>query len=174
NEEWGLEGDLEFDHRKQEHVRRSYENLKERDKTRLVVDNSGWSHVVTDINDYHRYFTLPEQHQQWKNDLDQNIINDSDANFVSNYYSHGEPKIISEFGVWGLPNVNHLKLFYEGQEPWWFVNQGEKTHQDDYKRPYTLFQNFDKFGISNAFHTYEKLSILTQKRMFRAVKSLIE
>ncbi|WP_347549073.1 sugar-binding domain-containing protein [Pseudalkalibacillus hwajinpoensis] len=174
NEEWGLEWDLDFDKDKQAHVQQSYEQVKKWDPTRLVCDNSGWSHVQTDINDYHRYFVLPEQNNQWKKDVHTHIIGEPDKNFVPGFQSDNEPQIVSEFGVWGLPDVNKLKSFYNGAEPWWFVNQGEQTHQDDYKRPSTLFRNFDKFGISRAFQDYEKLAVLSQRRMFRATKALIE
>ncbi|GGF22512.1 hypothetical protein GCM10010954_21660 [Halobacillus andaensis] len=174
NEEWGLEWDLDNDKEKQAHVQQSYELVKKWDPTRLVCDNSGWSHIQTDINDYHRYFVLPEQHNQWKEDVHSHIIGEPDKNFVPGFQSDNEPQIVSEFGVWGLPDVDKLKSFYNGAEPWWFVNQGEQTHQDDYKRPSTLFQNFDKFGISKAFQNYEKLAVLSQRRMFRATKALIE
>lgn len=174
NEEWGLEWDLDFDKEKQEHVNDSFVKVKNWDKTRLVCDNSGWSHVKTDINDYHRYFVLPDQLKEWKEDLDNFVISNPDANFVPGSHSNNEPKIISEFGVWGLPDVNKLKEFYRGTEPWWFVNQGEQAHQDDYKKPFTLFQNFEKFGISKALGSYERLAVLSQKRMVRAVKSVIE
>ncbi|WKA60345.1 glycoside hydrolase family 2 TIM barrel-domain containing protein [Planococcus shenhongbingii] len=174
NEEWGLEWGLDFDKQKQEHVNSSFEKVKEWDTTRLVCDNSGWSHVNTDINDYHRYFVLPDQQKEWKEDLDNFIISNPDANFVPGYHSNNEPKIVSEFGVWGLPDVNKLKEFYQGTEPWWFINQGEETHQDDYKKPFTLFQNFERFGISKALGSYEQLAVLSQKRMVRAVKSVIE
>lgn len=174
NEEWGLEWDLDFDQEKQQHVKDSFMQVKEWDPTRLVCDNSGWSHIETDINDYHRYFVLPDQQKEWKEDLDNFVISTPDANFVPGNHSKNEPKIISEFGVWGLPDVNKLKEFYQGTEPWWFVNQGEEAHQDDYKKPFTLFQNFEKFGISKAFGTYEQLAVLSQTRMVRAVKSVIE
>ncbi|MFC0471768.1 glycoside hydrolase family 2 protein [Halalkalibacter kiskunsagensis] len=174
NEEWGLEWDLEFDKEKQDHVRELFEQVKKWDPSRLVCDNSGWSHVKTDINDYHRYFALPEQLDKWEEDLDELISENPDQNFVSGLKSNHEPKIVSEFGVWGLPNVNKLKAFYEGKEPWWFANQGEETHQDDYKKPYTLFENFERFGIKDAFGDFDRLADVSQKRMFRAVKSLIE
>ncbi|MCL7746817.1 glycoside hydrolase family 2 protein [Halalkalibacter alkaliphilus] len=174
NEEWGLEWDLEFDKEKQAHVLELFEKVKGWDPSRLICDNSGWSHVKTDVNDYHRYFVLPEQLDQWEEDLDDLIINNADKNFVAGKSAGNEPKIISEFGVWGLPNVNKLKEYYQGKEPWWFANQGEQTHQDDYKKPYTLYENFERFGISKAIGDFDRLAELSQKRMLRAVKALIE
>ncbi|OUS78551.1 hypothetical protein B1748_00280 [Paenibacillus sp. MY03] len=174
NEEWGLEWDLEFDPEKQKHVAELYDWLKEWDPTRLICDNSGWTHIKTDINDHHRYFACPEQLDEWREDLDELLIGNPDKNFVAPYRSQGEPIIVSEFGVWGLPSVERLKDFYDGNEPWWFINQGEETHQDDYKKPTTALDNMDKFGLASAFGDFETLAVHSQRRMFRAVKSLIE
>jgi hypothetical protein len=174
NEEWGLEWDLARDPDKQKHVAELYDELKRYDPTRLLCDNSGWTHVKTDINDYHRYFVCPDQLDAWKQDLDDFVVGNPDANFVDGYRSNGEPIIVSEFGVWGLPSMKMLKQHYGDREPWWFINQGEETHQDDFKKPVTAFENFSKFGINNVFDSFEELARASQKRMFRAVKSIIE
>jgi hypothetical protein len=173
NEEWGLEWDLANDPVKQEHVEEMYDYVKELDPTRLICDNSGWTHVKTDINDHHRYFVCPDQLEAWQKDLDEFVIGDPDRNFVDGYQSNGEPIIVSEFGVWGLPSVDKLKEHY-GEEPWWFVNQGEESHQEDYKKPTTGMENFTKYQLNETFGTFENLAVASQKRMFRAVKSVIE
>ncbi|MEZ0108960.1 hypothetical protein ABH920_002970 [Catenulispora sp. EB89] len=59
NEEWGLDWDVVADPAKQEAVRRAYEQLKELDPSRPAVDNSGWSHVATDLVDWHIYDETP-------------------------------------------------------------------------------------------------------------------
>jgi hypothetical protein len=174
NEEWGLEWDLEFDIEKQEHVAKLFDEVKRWDNTRLYCDNSGWTHVKTDINDHHRYFALPEQIKEWENDLDEYVIGQRERNFVTGYQSKGEPLLVSEFGMWGLPSLGKLRDFYQGKEPWWFVNQGDGTHQDDYKKPTTALVNHSKFGIQEALGDLENLAVISQKRMFRGVKSLIE
>lgn len=174
NEEWGLEWDLDRDTEKQRHVAEMYDELKEYDPTRLICDNSGWTHVKTDVNDHHRYFVCPDQLTEWQHDLDDFVIGDPDKNFVGNYRSNGEPIIVSEFGVWGLPSMEALKEHYGDQEPWWFINQGEETHQDDYKRPVTARENFSKFELHKTFENFEILAVASQRRMFRAVKSIIE
>ncbi|CAG7657010.1 glycoside hydrolase family 2 protein [Paenibacillus allorhizosphaerae] len=174
NEEWGLEWDLEFDPEKQRHVAELVDTVRAWDPTRLICDNSGWTHIKTDINDHHRYFACPDQLDEWRKDLDEFVIGDPDANFVKPYRSQGEPIIVSEFGVWGLPDVERLKTFYDGNEPWWFVNQGEETHQDDYKKPTTAMENMNKFGLDRTFGGFERLAVHSQRRMFRAVKSLVE
>ncbi|MCC7208815.1 MAG: beta galactosidase jelly roll domain-containing protein [Anaerolineae bacterium] len=55
NETWGLEFSLQTDAAMQTWVARLYDDLKAADPTRLVVDNSGWSHVRTDLADFHYY-----------------------------------------------------------------------------------------------------------------------
>ncbi|WP_280770694.1 glycoside hydrolase family 2 protein [Salipaludibacillus daqingensis] len=173
NEEWGLEWTLSKDKDKQIHVEELYERIKKIDPTRLICDNSGWVHVKTDINDYHRYFTLPEQKSEWEKDLDTFIVGNKEANFVHGYESRKEPVIVSEFGMWGLPSVDNLIEHYEA-EPWWFLNQGDETHNEDYKSPKTAELNFQKFGLDKIFGDFEELAKTSRSRMFRGVKSLIQ
>ena len=59
NEEWGLDWDVPGDPAKQAAVRRAYDRLKTLDPHRPVVDNSGWSHVATDLVDWHIYDDSP-------------------------------------------------------------------------------------------------------------------
>ncbi len=60
NEEWGLDWDVAADPAKQEAVRRAYDLLKALDPTRPAVDDSGWSHVATDLVDWHIYDETPK------------------------------------------------------------------------------------------------------------------
>ena len=59
NEEWGLDWDVPGDVAKQDAVRKAYRMLKALDDTRPVVDNSGWTHVETDLIDWHVYDEHP-------------------------------------------------------------------------------------------------------------------
>ena len=59
NEEWGLDWDVPGDPGKQEATRRAYQLIKRLDLQRPVVDDSGWSHVATDIVDWHIYDETP-------------------------------------------------------------------------------------------------------------------
>lgn len=173
NEEWGLEWDLGNDPDKQAHVRNMYDEVKALDPTRLICDNSGWIHVKTDVNDHHRYFTLPEQIEDWKADLDDYVVGNPDKNYVASAAPKGEPIIISEFGVWGLPSVQKLLEFYKG-EPSWFANLGDDTHREDFKMPLNAFRKFGKYQLDRIFGDMEQMAVHTQHRMYRAVKSLIE
>jgi hypothetical protein len=59
NEEWGLDWDVPGDPAKQAAVRRAYHLLKSLDPVRPAVDNSGWTHVATDLVDWHVYDETP-------------------------------------------------------------------------------------------------------------------
>lgn len=59
NEEWGLDWDVPGDPTKQGAVRHAVALLRSLDVTRPVVDNSGWTHVDTDIVDWHVYDEHP-------------------------------------------------------------------------------------------------------------------
>ncbi|WP_455661721.1 glycoside hydrolase family 2 protein [Pradoshia sp.] len=173
NEEWGLEWDLANDVEKQKYIIEMYENIRDIDHTRLICDNSGWTHVKTDINDYHSYFTLPEQFGKWQQELDNHIINSPEKNYVDGYSPNGEPIIVSEFGVWGLPSIKKLVEHYGGT-PSWFANLGDDTHGEDFKKPLTIFENFERYQLNRIFGDKENLALHSQKRMFRACQSLIE
>ncbi|WP_156925948.1 glycoside hydrolase family 2 protein [Glycomyces arizonensis] len=55
NEEWGLDWDIPGSVARAEAAARAYERLRELDDTRPIVENSGWSHVRTDLVDWHYY-----------------------------------------------------------------------------------------------------------------------
>ncbi|PZG19029.1 glycoside hydrolase family 2 protein [Nonomuraea aridisoli] len=55
NEEWGLDWDIPGDPAKQEATAHAYDLLKSLDPSRPAVDNSGWTHVKTDLLDWHYY-----------------------------------------------------------------------------------------------------------------------
>lgn len=59
NEEWGLDWDVPGDPAKQDALRRAYDLLTALDDSRPVVDNSGWTHVRTDLLDWHVYDNDP-------------------------------------------------------------------------------------------------------------------
>ncbi|PZE74747.1 glycoside hydrolase family 2 protein [Curtobacterium sp. MCBD17_019] len=59
NEEWGLDWALPEDPAKQEVVRDAVRELTDLDSSRPVVDNSGWTHLDTDLVDWHVYDEHP-------------------------------------------------------------------------------------------------------------------
>ncbi len=125
NEEWGIghhheESYVWDDPEKQETLGHLYEEAKEWDPTRLVCDNSGWAHVATDINDYHRYFASPDRSREWMADLD-HIYAHPHENYAAEWTDpHETPIVISEFGTWGLCDTDRLREFYDGTPPWFY------------------------------------------------------
>ncbi|MEA9985615.1 glycoside hydrolase family 2 protein [Subtercola sp. RTI3] len=59
NEEWGLDWDLPNDPEKQAVVRAAFDELSGLDSSRPIVDNSGWTHLETDLVDWHMYDEHP-------------------------------------------------------------------------------------------------------------------
>ncbi|GAB2527713.1 glycoside hydrolase family 2 [Microbacterium petrolearium] len=55
NEEWGLDWDIPGSSARAAAAKDAYEALRALDDSRPIVDNSGWSHVRTDIADWHYY-----------------------------------------------------------------------------------------------------------------------
>jgi hypothetical protein len=55
NEEWGLDWRCAQDREKREAVARAYDLLAAADHSRPIIDDSGWSHVKTDVLDWHYY-----------------------------------------------------------------------------------------------------------------------
>jgi hypothetical protein len=59
NEEWGLNWDISGSPEIAAAARQAYRELAVLDRTRPIVENSGWSHVETDLVDWHHYETDP-------------------------------------------------------------------------------------------------------------------
>ncbi|WP_404436951.1 hypothetical protein LG322_01000 [Microbacterium aerolatum] len=55
NEEWGLDWDIPGSAARAEAAERAYDVLRALDDTRPIVENSGWSHVKSDLVDWHYY-----------------------------------------------------------------------------------------------------------------------
>lgn len=171
NEEWGLEWKLRENKEMQDWLEEFYDYAKALDNTRLICDNSGWAHVKTDLNDHHRYFAVPENYNEWNYDLDQYVIAEPDKNFVKGYISTEEPLIISEFGIWGLPELDEtLKV---DEYPGWFRGNS-RIFSEEFKIPMTAFKNFQKYKLNTIFADFNELALATQEREYRGVKYLFE
>ncbi|MFP4461131.1 MAG: sugar-binding domain-containing protein [Thermotogota bacterium] len=108
NESWGVDLSIEDEN---EWLSNFWNVSKSTVKDRLIVDNSACHdnhHVQSDINDYHFYFSYPENKPLW----DKNIKDFAENRFIPfkegfSTEAHEQdpkqlPKIISEFGVWSL------------------------------------------------------------------------
>ncbi|NJM06894.1 glycoside hydrolase family 2 [Candidatus Gracilibacteria bacterium] len=101
NESWGLEFRLGTNDEMQAWVAYLYDHIKQRDPTRLVVDNSGWSHVKTDIADSHYYTNDPVE---WRGAVTllatapDDLVVLGHRFFANSYRYGGEPLMMTEYG----------------------------------------------------------------------------
>ncbi|HKP87923.1 MAG TPA: hypothetical protein VJZ26_17605, partial [Blastocatellia bacterium] len=168
NEGWGT--DLkQADQRKW--LKEAYERAKRLTAPlgRLIVDNSACCnnfHVKTDIEDNHRYNSIPDYHA----DFDRWV-----ADFAThpkwNFSPHGdaertgrEPLILSEFGNWGLPRL-------PDQLPWWF---GRDFAGREVTRPAGVLDRFKQFNFGGLFKDFNSLAEETQWHQFISLKHEIE
>ncbi|MCS7223647.1 MAG: hypothetical protein NZ959_03660 [Armatimonadetes bacterium] len=100
NEEWGIGSvaNTPKDHRV-EWVEEMFRKVKTWDPTRLVQDNTGWAHLVTDFNSFHWYGRDVNGFHFWVRDLnDKRVGKGADWNFIEGRRSRGEPFVNNEFG----------------------------------------------------------------------------
>ena len=198
NEGWGLNLALNAEHRAW--LAETYDHLKQLDPHRLVVGNSACFtnfHVVTDIEDYHNYYSIPDHYRQWRAWVE------AFAGRPSWTFAHAykdiaawreflrdpwqpiertpapevrrrgsEPMIVSEFGNWGLPDVSKLRECYGGQEPWWFETGMEWSEGSVY--PHGVEQRFKTWHLDKVFPTFSDLAEASQRMQFTALKYQIE
>ncbi len=103
NEEWGI-GNLRTapkEHRV-DWVLRIVELVRQLDPTRLVQDNTGWSHLVTDLNSFHWYGRdVDGFREHYRRINDERIKPGDDWNYIAGYKQRGEPFVNNEFGYVG-------------------------------------------------------------------------
>jgi hypothetical protein len=176
-----------------------YDYLKALDPTRLVVGNSpcwGNFNVVSDLDDYHMYFTMPDHHTQWRDwvaefaqrpwwtyawdyrtgDTWRDVMRQPwsaapQPPAAEVRRSGNEPLLVSEFGNWGLPDVEKLRAGYNG-EPWWFETGLEWG--DGVVYPHGVEHRFHQYGLNQVFPTLRALSVASQRMQYQALKFEIE
>ena len=197
NEAWGVDV---YNPEHREWMANSYYWLKTLDPTRLVVDNSACSsnfHVVSDIDDMHVYYTVPDHYASFK-DWASKFANrpvwtytpllqtgeerikflrgqwDADwAKPAPEVERRGdEPLIVSEFGNWGLPEVDKIRAAYGGKNPWWFRSGMQHGGGEVY--PDGIDERFDLYHLNRAFPTLTDLSKASQNMEFVALKWELE
>jgi len=199
NEGWGVDLAVNADHRAW--LAETYDYLKQLDPHRLVVGNSACFtnfHVVTDIEDFHNYYSIPDHYRQWRQWVEtfatrppwtfahayENI--ETWRAFIRDPWNPqaarqpapevrrrgSEPMIVSEFGNWGLPDVAKLRECHSGQEPWWFETGIEWGDGAVY--PHGVEQRFKTWHLDKVFPTYSDLAAASQRMQFAALKYQIE
>lgn len=165
NEAWGVNP---ADFRGREWLVKMYKFVKSLDPTRLVIDNSPTVpnfHVISDINDFHWYNTIPGSYGAWI-DFIKRFTSNPDWTFGAPRRGW-EPLMVSEFGVWGLPSLKALYEFYNG-EPWWF-NRGWGSAV-----PEGVEKRFKEWHLDEIWGDYENMAKATQLHQFEALKFMIE
>jgi Glycosyl hydrolases family 2, sugar binding domain/Glycosyl hydrolases family 2, TIM barrel domain/Glycosyl hydrolases family 2 len=174
NEDWGTDLPSRRDHR--EWLRETYRWTKSMDPSRLVVDNSACSpnfHVESDLNDFHVYGAVPEQARSWAAWTTEWVRNPA-----ATYSPHGdaivrgtEPLVLSEFGIWGLPNPEAL-LDADAREPWWFDTG--TSHSEGVVHPAGVQERFYAWGLEGVFGSFESFVRASQEHEFEGLKRQIE
>lgn len=174
NEDWGTELPEDEDHRRW--LLEIYQWMKSLDPTRLVIDNSPCQpnfHVKSDVNDYHYYRCLPERRAEWDR-----LTEEFASAGAWTYSPHGdsqqtgeEPLVVSEFGVWGLPQPDELAN-EDGSEPWWM--ETGQSWGDGTAYPHGLKERFAVQRFNRVFGTFERFIESTQWHQFANLKYQIE
>jgi hypothetical protein len=174
NEDWGTRLVENADHRAW--LKDTYDWLKAEDPTRLVVDNSPCFpnfHVKTDLNDYHYYRSVPERRREWDE-----ITREFAAGAQWTWSGLGdaerrgdEPLIVSEFGVWGLPDPSKLRG-EDGVEPFWFETGA--TWGDGVALPHGVEQRFATLDLAKTFGGFDAFITAVQWYQFANLKYQIE
>lgn len=198
NEGWGVELAVNADHR--EWLSDTYDHLKQLDPHRLVVGNSACFtnfHVVTDIEDFHNYYSIPDHYRQWRAWVETFAArppwtfahtyenNDAWRQFLRDPWkavprtpapevrrTGREPMIVSEFGNWGLPDLEKLRACYGGRDPWWFETGLEWGDGAAYA--HGVENRFRMWHLDKVFPTFADLARASQRMQFCALKYQIE
>jgi beta-galactosidase/beta-glucuronidase len=111
NEEWGLDWDIPGSPERADAARHAYEALHALDATRPIVENSGWSHVRSDLVDWHYYdedpavwaATLAElasgAREHWPVKLGPDFVVDKSLYGSADFPRAGVPILNSEYGA---------------------------------------------------------------------------
>ena len=173
NEDWGIR--LCDDPAHRAWLKETFDWLKALDPTRLVVDNSpcnGNFHVKSDLDDFHYYKSVPERRAEW-DALTREFAGGADwtyTPFGDGVRTGKEPKIVSEFGTWGLPDPAKVEL--GGAEPWWMeTGQG---WGDGAAYPHGIQARFAGLGLGSVFGNFESFITQVQWYQFANLKYQIE
>ena len=173
NEDWGTRLCDDSQHRSW--LKDMVDWLKLRDPSRLVCDNSpcqGNFHVKSDLDDFHYYRSVPERRDEW-DALTAEFAQGAAwtwSPFGDGVRRGDEPKIVSEFGVWGLPQPEQVKI--NGAEPWWM--ETGQLWGDGAAYPHGIEGRFASLGLNKVFGSLENFVTAAQCYQFANLKYEIE
>jgi hypothetical protein len=150
--------------------------LKAEDPLRLVVDNSACFpnyHVKTDINDYHFYRTAVDRREEWEA-LTREFAGAANWTFSPQpeaEWTGKEPLVLSEFGVWGLPDPAKLRG-EDGLDPWWM--QYGATWAVGVALPQGVEARFHELGLAQVFGSFTQFVEKVQWHQFMNLKWELE
>jgi hypothetical protein len=174
NEDWGTRLVENADHRKW--LAETYDWLKALDPGRLVSDNSACFpnfHVKSDLNDYHYYRSVPERLEEW-DDITRQFATGAAWTYSSlgdAQWRGDEPLIVSEFGVWGLPDPAKL-LLDDGSEPFWMETGA--TWGEGVAYPHGVQSRFRALHLDTVFSDFSSFIEAVQWYQFANLKYEIE
>ena len=174
NEDWGTNLVENGDHRAW--LREMYHWLKGLDPNRLVVDNSPNRlsfHVESDLADYHFYQAHPDGRAKWDDSIQRMAARDPALLYSPNgdaVIRGDEPLIVSEFGVWGLPDIDDV--IKDGPEPYW-MEYGLGFY-DGVAYPHGVKNRFHRWHFDTHFGGWRPFIEATQWRQYYALKYQIE
>jgi hypothetical protein len=172
NEDWGT--DLVHDPSHRQWLRDEVAALRRLDPTRLIVDNSPCypnQHVTTDIEDYHYYRAYPDNAADWDATIAAFAGRQADTFAPDGQCNGDEPLIVSEFGNWGLPDVDLLRDA-AGNLPWWFQTGAEWA--DGVMLPHGVQERFRQWGLWRVFGDWKTLVYACQRQQADALSYEIE
>ncbi|HDT12463.1 MAG TPA: hypothetical protein ENO01_02280 [Candidatus Marinimicrobia bacterium] len=166
NESWGI--DLSKPAQRA-WLKEEFDYAKSKATDRLIVDNSAcWGnfHLKTDINDYHTYWAIPDNHEKFRE-----TVRDVAQRPSWLFSPHGDSEetgqevlMISEFGNWGLPKL-------PAKKPFWF----NRPFLDDWiTLPEGVLERFEDYGYGRLFKDYDDLAETSQQAQVNALKWQIE
>ncbi|MFB2582762.1 glycoside hydrolase family 2 protein [Herbiconiux sp. P15] len=110
NEEWGLDWDIPGSRSRAEAAAHAYDTMAAIDHTRPLVENSGWSHVKSDLVDWHYYEPDPAiwaesvrdlasgRREDFPVKLGPDFVVDKSLYGSDDFPRHGLPLLNSEYG----------------------------------------------------------------------------
>jgi hypothetical protein len=172
NEGWGV--DLTGGAEDRAWLADTFAWAKALDDSRLWVDNSACpptSHARSDLNDFHLYRAVPDQLASWRR-WTTGWAKDAGRTYRPDGSRSGEePRVLSEFGIWGLPDPGGLHDEAR-DEPWWFDNGGDTP--DAIVRPSGVRDRFDDWGLGEVFGSWDGFVRQSQEHQFEGLKAEIE
>lgn len=178
NEDWGT--DLVHNPQHRVWLRETFDYLKGLDPRSLLVDNSaccGNFHVKSDLEDYHTYFSVPDNRKDFDYWL-RDFASRPSWTFAPDdtiERTGEEALVVSEFGNWGLPVLSGLSSCYQN-EPAWISQQVHRNADAGVANdewgvivPEGFEERFHQYGLHKIFGSVDKLAVATQKHQFDAI-----